>query len=489
MQPEATERAAEIRQQIQSDPVVLGSLQDLLEYLPYCEFELIQYMVGKGVWSGTIPSPPPGYKTGDGTVELGLVLYWMKNWGELDLSMFTPKEQIEIIGLIIGLDFLLPSSQMTPDNANFFKTNELIYLDGGVLSAEKWATYDQGWFIAVLNMIQSIKNNLWYFGEKLPLNPPPVITLNGAVQGTIKIAVIGDCGTGDTTLQQLMQQVTGVSPDYIIHVGDVYYAGTPQANSPNGNFYFYPGEEVNNMNNCWPAGYNGRSFTLNSNHEMYSGAIGYFHDALGVNNLNASPIFTAQKGSSFFFLKVADWTLACLDTAYQSSVTNAFMDGSIGLPTDTQTVYLQQQIKDPSRTILFTHHTGFAADCSEVYPLWNEIRTALNGDPYAWYWGHVHNGIVYNRTVQIPVAAPTFRTNTYARCLGHAALPYGFAQNLVNKQITWMERNQKPNSSELYNGWALLTFVINNNSVRLINEAFYDLSQANPVYSQTIFSR
>ncbi|MEZ4875196.1 MAG: hypothetical protein R2793_07065 [Flavobacteriaceae bacterium] len=38
--------------------------------------------------------------------------------------------------------------------------------------------------------------------------------------------------------------------------------------------------------NLWPSAWNGKSFTLNSNHEMYSGANGLYYDAL----LNPAPL-------------------------------------------------------------------------------------------------------------------------------------------------------------------------------------------------------
>jgi hypothetical protein len=489
MNQEVIDRAAELRLRFQTDATISSYIQEFLDFLPDCEYELIKYMVAQNVWQGFIPSPPNNYQPNEGSVDLGLALYWLNNPSQIDFSMFSAKEEVEAWILILALDGLLQSSKMTQVNADYFKTNELIYTDGGVLSTKKWATYDQGWLVAVLNMLQSIRYNLWYHGEKLTNPPPPVIRLNGATPGVIRVAVLGDCGTGDYTLQRIMQSIVKEEPDYIIHVGDVYYAGTPLANSPNASYFFFPGEEVGCLNNFWPPQYKGRSFTLNSNHEMYSGAIGYFNDALDAANGGTDSLFSAQQGSSYFFLQCGDWTLACLDTAYQSSVTNAFMNGSIGLPSDIQTRAIQQLRLNPTRTILFTHHNGFEADCSAVSPLWAEIKAAFGADPYAWYWGHVHNGIVYNSPIYIPIAAPTLITNTYARCLGHAALPYGFAQNLLNKQISWMETNRKPNSRELYNGWAMLTFTLNNNTVSNIREAFYDLTQVPPLYSRAIFSR
>lgn len=487
MVQDVQEIVADIRQRLAADASLLSDFQALIEYLPDCEYELISYMVSQNVWQGFIPPPPTGYQKGDGTVDLGLILYWLNNPLLIDQSMFSNNEKLMLDALIIILDLSLPSSKMTAVNADFFKTNELIYTDGSVLSTEKWATYDQGWLVAVLNLMQSLLNNLWYWGPDLPNNPPPVIKLNKASTGTVKLAIIGDCGTGDYTLQRIMQSIYKEQPDYLLHVGDVYYAGTPAANSPNGNKFFFPGEEAGNLNFFWPPDYKGRSFTLNSNHEMYSGAIGYFNDALDARNGGVNSLFSAQKGSSYFILQCGDWWLIGLDTAYQASSTDAFMTGSIGLPSGVQTKYLQQYRPNISKTILFTHHNGFEPDSSALSPLWAEIRNALGGDPYAWYWGHVHNGIVYKSPIYIPYAAPEFTTKTYARCLGHAALPYGAIKAPANGQIVWQEPNYKPGSKELYNGWAMLTFTLNNGMVTNIREDFYDLSRVPPVFSNNLY--
>jgi hypothetical protein len=41
-----------------------------------------------------------------------------------------------------------------------------------------------------------------------------------------KLAIIGDWGTGDEVAINVLQQVATLKPDVLMHVGDVYYAGT-----------------------------------------------------------------------------------------------------------------------------------------------------------------------------------------------------------------------------------------------------------------------
>ena len=41
-----------------------------------------------------------------------------------------------------------------------------------------------------------------------------------------KLAIIGDWGVGDNVATNVLQQVAALKPDLLLHLGDVYYAGT-----------------------------------------------------------------------------------------------------------------------------------------------------------------------------------------------------------------------------------------------------------------------
>lgn len=165
-----------------------------------------------------------------------------------------------------------------------------------------------------------------------------------------------------------------------------------------------------------------------------------------------------------------------------------YLDGDIPV----QTPWIISLGVNPAQTIVLTHHTGFAYDCSRMYSLWNEVQAALGNDPFAWYWGHVHNGIVYDAPVKIPASAtqPTpFTTNTYARCLGHGALPYGYASAIAgNPNIFWQEGNDQ-SVGVLPNGFVLLTLTADSHTglIKTITEEFYNLGTADPVFSKTIY--
>jgi hypothetical protein len=201
------------------------------------------------------------------------------------------------------------------------------------------------------------------------------------------------------------RQVKKLRPDYTIHLGDVYYAGTKE-------------QEYNNLIKIWPAGKLG-SFTLNSNHEMYSGALSYFKHAL------RSKVFSLQQRCSYFALQNKNWLIVGLDTAYWSDHFDLYMKGNLN---DGQITWLKGLPKD-KRVIVLSHHQGYEATGEQKGTCYEQVVEGLGRAPDYWYWGHLHNSIVYK-----PMG--DFR----GRCIGHGAIPYGDASMLKDaKEVAWYE--------------------------------------------------
>jgi len=127
------------------------------------------------------------------------------------------------------------------------------------------------------------------------LLPPTNFELVERLPARTTIALAGDWGAGNDISRAVGAQIAALRPDYTIHLGDVYYSGTES-------------EEQQNLVDVWPAG-NIASYTLNSNHEMYSGGHGYFGIAL------ADRKFQAHSDRSFFALVNDDWLVVGLDSA------------------------------------------------------------------------------------------------------------------------------------------------------------------------------
>ena len=106
-----------------------------------------------------------------------------------------------------------------------------------------------------------------YLGYKVLLQSPVYRPNQNVVVdlGTnARLAIIGDWGTGADVATNVLQQVAALKPDVLLHLGDVYYAGTE--NEAKTNFLDICGSVLGNI----------PIYTLCGNHDMYSGGNGYY---------------------------------------------------------------------------------------------------------------------------------------------------------------------------------------------------------------------
>ncbi|HEX7295436.1 MAG TPA: hypothetical protein VF251_06770, partial [Pyrinomonadaceae bacterium] len=122
-----------------------------------------------------------------------------------------------------------------------------------------------------------------------------------------------------------------------------------------------------------------------------------------------------------------------LDSAYYDK-SDLFMNGAL---TDANQINFIKGLNTANKkVIVLTHHnptniegTGTAQGATQL-PLWNQVLSALGRPPDYWYWGHVHNAMVYSNT---SFAA---QNGVNARCAGHGAIPFGVAWGLQNPDGT-----------------------------------------------------
>lgn len=352
------------------------------------------------------------------------------------------------------LDF--PKTKITPAMLKQWETEigggGVNDYEGSLIAISKYEQLDAGWVTALI----------YYLALKLGVREVSSLATFGTnparvtVQGdTIKIALVGDWGTGpwndggvEYPALQVINQVKQLSPDFTIHLGDVYYAGTAG--------FLDSDEELTNFVNLWVEGSQG-SFMLNSNHEMYSGAQGYFGKGL------KAPPFAIQQDTSYFSIESDKWVIVGLDTAYfdQSSL---FMNGA--LTDEHQINFLSSLVTAGKKVIVLTHHNPTNIEGTLPIGLWNQVTSALKRSPHFWYWGHIHNGIVYSDQ-SFPA-----QQGTLARCAGHGAIPFGvgyglqnpdgsnkssieyFAHELMSSAFSNTDAQQ---SKRVLNGFALLT--------------------------------
>ena len=286
---------------------------------------------------------------------------------------------------------------------------------GQILGSGKYQELDLRW--------ELVAGTVW-LENLLHKHPfPKGMPANVKIDDKVTIAMVGDFGTGnfgsgDSPSTKISKFIPSLNPDYTIHLGDVYYAGTS-------------GEERSNLLNFWPQGSKG-SFALNSNHEMYSGGAPYFNEVVG------GPIFNKlQSPYSFFALENTNWIIVGLDSAYYSSAAKLYMSGTLGQG-NAQVQFLRGIAQTKKKVIVLTHHNGVpSSGVSGAAPLqlFTDVMSAFAGQnpPAYWYFGHEHMAVAYT-----PV------NGTLCRCLGHGALPWGFASDLQTAQasghVQWFEK-------------------------------------------------
>jgi predicted phosphodiesterase len=315
-----------------------------------------------------------------------------------------------------------------------------------ILSGElKDAVCDVGGWAECLTVYAGYKAQL---GAKNPYlqNKDIVIDLGTKT----KIAIIGDWGTGAPVAVNLLQEVAKLKPDVLVHLGDIYYAGT--MNEAHTNF----------LDICRVVlGVNVPIFSLCGNHDMYSGGAPYYW-------------LVGQIGqqSSYFCLQNADWQFLAMDTGNNDNSPLTVNTNMTSLPImngwSEADWHLNKIAAAGSRkTVLFSHHQLFSA--------FGSVGSA-NGKAYAynpnllanfqnvlpkiqwWFWGHEHTLAVYD----------PYMTLQRGRCVGASAVPvftdqqsYTTAQNLQTQSgvmPTWNAKGVLGTTDKDYNNcFAMMT--------------------------------
>jgi Calcineurin-like phosphoesterase len=206
-----------------------------------------------------------------------------------------------------------------------------------------------------------------------------------ALDDTIRVAIIGDWGTGLYGAPVCTQSITNDAMGYglAVHLGDVYYSGDAS-------------EVKERFLELWPRKV-AISRALNSNHEMYTGGHAYFDLTLK----------EFGQAASYFAFQNSHWVLVGLDSGY---VDRDLAGG--------QVEWLRNIINNAGdrKVILMSHHQPVSPLEQQSPNLVEKIGEFLNGRRiFAWYWGHEHRCIVYDKH-------PAW--DMYGRAVGHGGFPY-----------------------------------------------------------------
>jgi hypothetical protein len=263
----------------------------------------------------------------------------------------------------------------------------------------------------VLGWAECVATYLAYKAQSKTLPYRPNMDVGFDLGTKSKIAIIGDWGTGDPVAINLLQEIKKLSPDVLLHLGDVYYACT-QSEAHN-----------NFLDVCKLVfGNNIPLYTLCGNHDMYSGGTGYYWlvDQIG------------QK-SSYFCLQNPNWQFVALDTGHNDNdsgtvATNMTDLVSAGDWSEAEWALKKIQAAGARKTVLLSHHQLFSPFGSvgnvgnQPYAynpnLFKTFQPVLNCIEW-WFWGHEHTLGIY---------APYMGLKR-GRCVGASAVPV-----LINQQ-------------------------------------------------------
>jgi hypothetical protein len=250
----------------------------------------------------------------------------------------------------------------------------------------KFDNHDPGWASVFLAWWRGLKKHAW--------QPPPAQA--ETIPNQLRVGILGDWGTGMYAAPYCAGALA-VDPrgfGLLLHLGDVYYAGTAKEVAER--FHYY-----------WPHVSGAVSRALNSNHEMYSGGHAYFDQTLSA----------FEQSSSCFAMKNDHWLLLGLDSAYAEH----------DLAHD-QAKWAENHVAAAGnrKVVLFSHHQPI----SKLEKQGEKITTKLKGlleakRIFAWYWGHEHRCVLYDKHPQ---------WGFYGRCIGHSGFPY-FRDDLGAEQI------------------------------------------------------
>jgi hypothetical protein len=250
-----------------------------------------------------------------------------------------------------------------------------------------------------------------------------VYPLRAADGGQVfKLSIAGDWGTGTREAAEVAAAMLASSPDYTLHLGDVYYVGDTTEISEN----CLGKTEFGYQGVTWPRGKIG-SFSMNGNHEMYANGNAYF-DLL----LPALGIPTSQDKNqlaSFFCLENSTWRILALDTGYHSiglPILGAIpllnkihgIGASNKLPA-ASLEWIRNVVRPqerPRATILLTHHQCFSAFEDSYKEPARQLEEFFTGQEIIWLWGHEHRWAIYDKCSQSGITL-------YARCMGHGGMP------------------------------------------------------------------
>jgi len=232
---------------------------------------------------------------------------------------------------------------------------------------------------------------------------------------TVTLALLSDWATDTPESDRIGYLVRDYDPDYTLHLGDVYYVGTPQEVAAN---FTHPEAS-------WHYGKYG-SLALSGNHEMYSNGKAFFKELLPSMKIRTPDGGFKTQQAGFFCLEHEHWRIIGLDTGYNS--TNRPFLEVLFKPDcnlrDEHLAWLQDvvhlnDVSDTRGLIFLSHHPYFSSFRDDHPVVGRQLRKVF-GDaarPVLWFWGHEHRLSFYDKY------GFSDGVQAWGRCVGHGGMP------------------------------------------------------------------
>jgi hypothetical protein len=215
----------------------------------------------------------------------------------------------------------------------------------------------------------------------------------------ISIGLAADFGTGLYHSRYIAKHLRERGYPYVIHGGDVYYAGRDSEFQTN----FKPQVE--------PLLAKAQVFTMNANHEMYSLGKPYFGYIKDRKKRNPSQL---QEGSYFCLRFGKVLQVVGIDTAY-------FRDGRFD---ESSLLRWLREVLQRGRelgmvNVLFSPNEPYSYGSKDLTDLLTKDLDEVVLDQKLvdlWFWGNTHYCALFDRTAGLPFVGS---------CIGHGGYPYG----------------------------------------------------------------
>jgi predicted phosphodiesterase len=275
-----------------------------------------------------------------------------------------------------------------------------------------------------------------------------------------KIVIVGDWGTGQPAARLVLEEIRDKKPDIVIHLGDIYYAGTQYEFD---NYFTGVWKQVFGSGPNAPGGPS--VYTLSGNHDMYSGGRAYY-----------ALLRTIGQPASFFCLQNSDWQFVAMDTGLHDC--NPLGKAPTMLDPDEADWVKEKVLQAETRKTIFLSHHQLYSTFEQIGDSWinqsllNQLGPAL---PHIsmWIWGHEHNLVVYRKY-----------SNVLGRCAGHGAFPVGIdePQAEPNSEIPIENVHLDKGQSFYRHGFILIE--LNGNQARF--SYFQDNAPDAPTYTEQV---